>query len=352
MRSFVLLLFVACAFLGCATGDSSDGRKVSLPGHPSKATRLLLVSAETSDSARVAEPVVVDGMLAQAFDDIPEATYVTLEEQQAVQAKAGDSAVAVATLASELNANGLIALRIARFGSVVGVDMRVFDPVSGEAIFQDRAFSFIRYRTDEDVKLFGPALYEALQRLVYRMNKRPDTEQLVVAAQPIVVSNVVIERDQKLGKISSGREAISTDGVRALGDFMRAKYPEFVVFDYESRGRVYETVGVKLVEDHAAVSGLERSAMFGLDLPYYLTTGIYPAPNDSVDIRAEIRYVVSANSDTVVHAASKRFLRTSLETSTMVKDVVTQVLEVADDVLEHEADRILKEYAQSIGEEK
>lgn len=349
----ILALLVAGTLVACAAGENGEGnsgkvKPVSSPGAVSQPKRLILVSADASDSASLATAATLDAMLDQAFEDFPDQTYITLEEQAEVQNAAGDSVVQVADLATSLDADAVIALHVARFGSVVGVDMRVFDAATNQPLFQDRAFSFIRYRTSDDTKLFGPALYEALQRLVYRLNGHPDTEHLFVSAQPLIISSVVIDRDPRLGKIASTREAISTDGVRAMGDFMRAKYPELVVFDLESRSRVYEMVGVALVEDHAAVSDLERDAMFRLDLPYYLTTSIRSAPGDSVDIQAEIRYVTGPRSDTLVDSASRRSALSSLETSTLVKDVVTQILEVADIVAERQADRLIDEYAKSL----
>lgn len=302
------------------------------------------------DSAKAAAPVVVDRMLVQAFDSIPETEYVSITRQGEVGAGASgsDTAISVEKLARTFSLDGTISLRIARFGSIVGVDMGIFEPISGKEIFRDRAFSFIRYRDQDGTLLFGPALYEALNRLVHRLEKLPDSDYLAVSAQPIIISNVVIGRDSALGKIAANREKISTDGIRALGDFMRLKYPELVVFDYDSRSRVYETVGIGMVEDHAPVRDLERNAMFNLDLPYYLTTAILPAAGDSVEVRAEVRYILSPRTDSLLISESKRFPRLQFERSTLVKDVVTELLEIADEALLRHADQIRAAYKSSI----
>lgn len=302
------------------------------------------------DSAKAAAPVVVDRMLVQVFDSIPETEYVSITRQgeAGTGASGSDTAISVEKLARTFSLDGTISLRIARFGSIVGVDMGIFEPISGKEIFRDRAFSFIRYRDQDGTLLFGPALYEALNRLVHRLEKLPDSDYLAVSAQPIIISNVVIGRDSALGKIAANREKISTDGIRALGDFMRLKYPELVVFDYDSRSRVYETVGIGMVEDHAPVRDLERNAMFNLDLPYYLTTAILPAAGDSVEVRAEVRYILSPRTDSLLISESKRFPRLQFERSTLVKDVVTELLEIADEALLRHADQIRAAYKSSI----
>lgn len=349
-NSFCAGLLLLVALCSCSAQDNKGIRNagdatasVAANGVP---RRVMLLTVQALDSARAADPAIVDRMLVQAFDSIPEIEYVPASRRADVSAEQGDSGVTVARLAEELDLDGVISVRVARFGSVVGIDMGVFDPAGG-VIFRDRVFSFIRYRDSSGIKLFGPALYDALERAARRLAKLPDSERIVVSAEPLIVSNVVIDRDEALGRIAENREKISTDGIRALGDFMRVKYPEFVVFDYESRSRVYETVGVLMVEDHEPVNDLERRAMFNLDLPYYLTTGFFPA-GDSVEIRAEVRYVLSPQSDTALFSESRRFPRRQFETSTMVREAVTQLLEVSDEALTRFADRVRDEYAASI----
>lgn len=346
--AFLLLALCSCSVRdnqGGEGGDAKNDTTMKKAAHQVP-KRVMLLGVQAMDSAQAAAPVVVDRMLAQAFDSIAGTEYLPMSRQAEVRGT--DSTLSVEKLAQELKLDGVLSLRVARFGSIVGVDMGVFEPVGGKEIFHDRAFSFIRYRDQDGTMLFGPALYEALDRLVHRLARRPDSERLVVSAQPIIISNVVIDRNEELGKIADNREKISTDGIRALGDFMRIKYPELVVFDYDSRMRVYETVGVKLVEDHAPVKDLERNAMFNLDLPYYLTTAIVPADGDSVEIRAEVRYILSPRSDSVIAAESRRYPRLQFERSTLVKDVVTQLLEVADEALLRHADQIRAAYQSSI----
>ncbi len=349
--SFALLLSVLCS---CSVrenqgggSDEPDGKTAAGIGGHTVPKRLMLAGLQAMDSARAAAPVVVDRMLAQAFDSIPETEYVPMSRRSELGLP--DSAISAAKLAEKFGLDGVLSLRVARFGSVVGVDMGVIEPVSGREIFRDRAFSFIRYRDQDGTLLFGPALYEALDRLIHRLAKRPDSERMTASAQPILISNVVIDRDDALGKIAANREKISTDGVRALGDFMRLKYPELVVFDYDSRSRVYETVGVGMVEDHEPVNNLEREAMFNLDLPYYLTTEIVPAAGDSVEIGAEVRYILSSGSDSLVTSERRRYPRLQFERSTLVKDVVTEILEVADEALLRHANRIRAAYPPNAG---
>ena len=326
-----ILLSLFLSVFGCASGDNGGEGRESGGDGPDRLQRITLVDIVTHDSARAAQPAILDGMLRQAFDSIPEMTYVTFHERGS-KIPGSDSGMSTADLAEALDLSAVLSLRIARFGSVVGADMRALDPGTGTVLFHDRAFSFIRYRDEEDNLLFGPALYEVVERLVHRMARRPDSERLVVSAEPLVIGSVVIEKDPALGKIGEDRVKISKNGVRALGDFARVSHPEFIVFDYESRGRIYETVGLSAVEDHAPVGNLERQALFNLDVPYMLNGSIRPAPNDSIEFGVELRYINGPASDTLVDQQTRRFDRGIFETATTERDAISLMRELADEL--------------------
>ncbi|MCB0711265.1 MAG: hypothetical protein KDD67_02930 [Ignavibacteriae bacterium] len=326
----------------CAAGDSggSDGKEEG----GSVGGRVALVEVLSHDSAKAAQPTILDGMLRQAFDSIPDVSYVTFSER-GTKIPGSDSGVSVADLAKQLDLAQVLSIRVARFGSVVGADLRSVEPASGKLLFHDRAFSFIRYRDQEDNLLFGPALYEAVERLVWRMGKRPDSEHLVVSAEPLVVGSVVIARDPALGKIEKDRVEISKNGVRALGDFARVSFPEFVVFDYESRSRLYETVGLAAVEDHEPVGNLERSALFKLDIPYMLSASITPGTNDSVRFRVEFYRVTGNQSDTLLDFEEQQMEIKLFNTATTERDAVGLLLELAKNLLTRQAGDIRSRYA-------
>ena len=342
----VLALFVLLLFSdSCAAGEngSEKGNVELLPG------RVALVDVVTHDSAKAAIPAIVDQMLRQAFDSIPGITYVTFDERDAEFSEV-DTTTTVADLADRLNLDGVLSLRIARFGSVVGIDLRLHEPATNKLLFHTRAFSFVRYRDEENSLLLGPALYEALNRLVNRLARQPDSEEFTVSAAPLVITSLMISRDPGLGKIADDRVQISKDGVRALGDFARFKFPELVIFDYESRSRLYETVGLAAVEDHAAVGNLERRALFNLDIPYYLVAAINPVSGDSVGFSVELRSVVSPEADTLVDAEHRSIEQKLFESGTTAKDAIGLLLEVAEEVLSRHVRRLATEYALTIEE--
>ena len=338
-----LSMFLGLILLSCAAGDNGGERNNEDPS-PS---RIGLVDVLTHDSAAAAIPSILDGMLRQAFDSIQENAYVTFAERDAKFPNI-DSSTTVTDLADALNLDGVVSFRIARFGSVVGLDMRLLEPGTNSILFHDRAFSFIRYRDEENALLFGPALYEGVYRLVSRFAKRPDTKDFSVSAEPLVITSVVISRDSKLGKIADDRVDISKDGVRALGDFARFTFPELVVFDYESRSRLYETVGLAAVEDHEPVGNLERAALFNLDIPYYMVANIAASAGDSVKFTVELRSVVSSQSDTLVASAHRSLEQRLFETGTTTKDAISVLLEVAQEVLSSHVTKLKSEYVQRI----
>ena len=345
-------IIISLVALGCASGENGKGGEGE-ESHEEKKEgwgRIALVDILTHDSAKAAAPEIIDAMLRQAFDSIPDVEYISFSEQFKV-APEGDSAVSVEKLVSGLNLDGLLAMRVARFGSVVGVDMRLIDPKTDNVLFQDRAFSFIRYRDEDHSLLFGPALYEGIDRLARRMNHQPDTEEFSVSAEPLVVGSVVIPRDPALGNIADERVKISKDGVRALGDFARFKFPQLVVVDYESRSKMYETLGLASVEDHVPVGNLERQALFNIDIPYYITASILPAPGDSVEFGVELRYVTGVSSDSLVDEERMRVEQLRFETATTDKDAISLLLSLAENVLIRHAARLEDDYALKIKEE-
>lgn len=343
-------LVATLLIIGCASGDGqesgSDSERPSPRGHESLFEgRLALVSVQTDDSSTLATSPVVDGMLGQAFDSLDDVEYVSIAET-GLEGRTGG---AVDSVAAGLELDGGVALRIARLGSVVGVDLRIVDPVSGEVLHHDRTFSFIRYREKGGAMLFGPALYEALYRHVLRIGAEPvgsmpDGRVIVAGAEPLVIGTVRIERDSSLGRILDNRVEISRDGVRALGDFIRYRFNEFVVFDVDSRARLYGVVGLEMVEDHEPVGNLERQAMFSVDVPYFLTTGIGRPGGDSIEFSARLHRVTGPDSDVVVDSAFRRYEYSLFQTTTTVRDAIAELLVVSEELLRRAGERIRKDY--------
>jgi hypothetical protein len=171
----------------------------------------------------------------------------------------------------------------------------------------------------------------------------PDGRVIVAAAKPLVIGSVRIERDSSLGRILDNRVEISRDGVRALGDFVRYRFNEFVVFDVDSRTRLYSLVGLELVEDHEPVGNLERQAMFNVDVPYFLTTGITRPGGDSIEFSARLHRVTSPDADVVVDSAFSRYEYSLFQTTTTARDAIAELIVVAEALLRRAADEVRKD---------
>ena len=332
-----LTLLPLLCLAACASGDSQEskgdpeGVPNGVPKAPAFQGRIALLSLQTDDSSSVATAPVVDDMLAQAFDSLDAIEYVTLSES----GLGGTSGASVDSAASALDLAGGLALRIARLGSVVGVDLRIVDPSTGQVLYHDRTFSFIRFREKGGAMLLGPALYEAVYRHVLRIDGEevgllPDGRTLVAGAEPLVIGAVQIERDSTLGRILENRVDISRDGVRALGDFVRYRFSEFVVLDVASRSRLYEVVGLEMVEDHEPVGNLERKAMFSVDVPYFLTTWIRRPDGDSIEIGARLHRVTGPESDEVLDSTARRYEYSLFQTTTTTRDAIAELLSVTE----------------------
>lgn len=331
---FLVFLLVSCASEGNGGNRSASGDTASALRPTISDGSFALVTLEADDSAAAATVPAVDAMMRQVFDSVGTGSWVSVAE---AGLSGAESTELLSARAEKAGLDYLVALRIARFGSVVGGDFRVVAP-DGSLIHHDRAFSFIRFREKDGTKLFGPALYELLQRLVHRMQgdivgTMPDGRIVVADAHPLVIGSVIIPRDSALGRILDQREPISTEGVKALGDFLRFKYPEFIVFDYESRTRLYELFDLALVEDHEPVGDIERQAMYTVDIPYYLVAEIAPVGSDSIAIGVEVRGVTSVRTDSVVAVGGATYLRELFETSDMERDLISEILVISEEVV-------------------
>lgn len=328
--AMLALVLSSCTSSEEKSSGTNDG-KGSADSSSYLTGRVAMLGFQRHDSAASANSSIVDKMLAQAFDSIDGVEYIGLDK--VAQGGEADSAQAIADIVRRLDLDHYLTVRIARFGSVTGVDMALFDAAKNRQIYRDRAFSFIRYRDADGNKLFGPALYEALRRNIDRFVAGGDADTAYMEAEPLIVANVIIERDTALGRLVTNRVAISKDGVRAIGDYARWKSPNLVVFDYESRSRLYETVGLGLVEDHSPVGSLEKEAMFNLDIPYYLTNRIVPIGTDSIEIQAEIHRVTGRTSDEIVDRQSARYPLSIFSGSTIVKDVIAEILVIDEPLI-------------------
>ena len=342
LLSFLVIPMVA---IGCAngTGDGTSKEEASKEppeqDEPALSGRLALVGLRTTDSAAIATLPIVDGMLAQAFDSVEAIDYVDIATTNLGTVDATEVSEIVAAHDLDLVAS----VGVARFGSVVGVSVQYVDGESGKVRERLQTFSFIRYRDREESLLFGPALYEAIFRQALQVAGRvsgslPDGRVIVAGARPLVIGAMEIPADTTLGRIHENRNKIAQDAIRALADFGAVKFNEFVVFDHESRSRLYNVVGLDQVNDIVPVGNLEREALYNVNVPYFLSGSITASGSDSLRVEVRMHEVTGPTTDEVRASSSRSYELSLFQTSTAVRDIIAEILVVAGETLQKGAD--------------
>ena len=349
----ILAIVLLVALCSCAAG-SNDRKGDSTATARAAGThrmRLLLGRFETRDTAGIVTEGFIDQALRQVLDSVPSAEYVTINLRDSLAASAiarGEKGISSEALADSLHLDGVIVARMARFGSVVALDLQVQDPRSGRVRFRDLSFGVVRYRDTSGTILLGPTVYDVVRKGISKFFGVEHREWALVATEPLVVSSVELARDPKLGRLSTGREEISTESVKALGEFARMRFPELVAFDYESRNALYALVNVGGVEDYMPIAPAERQALYNVGVDHYLTVSTSLTPTDSLKIRMELRYLASASRDSVVDAEEETFRRTTFETATAKEDFVLALVGLAEPIYTRESERVRKAYRDVI----
>jgi hypothetical protein len=348
----LLLALFSCAGSNDGKVRSGDSTGAARAGRPAGPVRLLLAASEARDSAAVVTEFHVDQALRAALDSIPDARYVTLNYRDSladVFVKEGKKGIPLPELGSRLDLDGAIFTRIARFGSVLAAELRIVDPKSGALLFRDLSFSMIRFRDTSGTMFLGPTVYDVLRKAVARYFAVPHTPGRPVATEAMIVTGVTIPRDEALGQVRVQRQSISTEGVKALGEFARLHYPELVAFDYESRGALYRTMNIGAIDDFVPLEALERQAMFNVGIDRYVAASAELAGTDSMRVRLEIRHIQSKTADSLVDHEERTFPRTKFETTRTEVDFVVELINLAEPLFDREAERVRKAYEQYLG---
>jgi len=357
-RTYIVLLWALVVLLICAIAACAaepGGHRVSAdsarpdsarPGD-GRPMRLLLASSEARDSIDVVQEFYVDQALRRAFDSIPAARFLTLNYRDSladlVKKEEGHS-ITVQEIGSRLNLDGVIFTRFARFNSVLALELRLVDPRDGRLLYRDLNFSMIRYRDSANTMLIGPALYDVLRKSVGRYFKVGHTEAEPIATEPLIVGSVRIPRDSSLGLISARRQGLSTLGVKAIGEYARLNLPELVAFDYVSRNRVYNLVGVEAVDDYEEMTDLEKRALFSVGIDRYITAVVTPISADSLRMRMEIRQVLSPSVDSLIDDSEATVSVKDMQTTQIERDFTVKLIDVAEPLLTREAERVRAAY--------
>lgn len=347
LGALLVLALFSCAGSNDGRSRASDSAGASKDGRPEgRPMRLLLASSEARDSAAVVTEFYVDQALRAAIDSMPAARYVTINYRDSLAAtytKEGKKGIPLDELGKRLELDGAIYTRIARFGSVLASELRIVDPKNGSLIYRDLAFSIIRFRDTSGTMFLGPTVYDLMRKSLARYFRLPHLHEKPVATEPLIVTGVVIPDDKSFGQVRTNRQSISTQGVKALGEFARMHYPELVAFDYAARAALYRTVNIGGVDDYMPLNALERQAMFNIGVDKYVSA-LTRLDGDSLRLRLEIRYIQSRAADSLVDHQDSAFARTRFETSTAEEDFVIALIDLAEPLFNREAERVRKAY--------
>ncbi|MBS1911034.1 MAG: hypothetical protein JST22_03530 [Bacteroidetes bacterium] len=353
----ILLWVLAAALLvilfSCASGTGEGGGRTSDSSHAvpytaARPMRLVLARSEARDSAALVTEFFVDQALRAALDSIPAARYLTINYRDSLAnsyVANGKTGIPLAELGRRLNLDGAILTRVARFGGVLAVELRIVEPSSGRLIYRDLSFSLIRYRDTSGTMFLGPTLFDAVRKSLgkyFGVEHRPD---LPVATEPLVISNIAIPNDSLLGQVRLYRQTHSTKGVKALGELARLNFPELVAFDYESRNQLLRLVGVGAVNDYSAVEDLEREALYNVGVDRYVA-GSVTRVGDSIHLGLKIMYVKSRTADSVIDHQDTVVARTRFESTKSEEDFVIAFIDIAEPLFKREADRVQRAYEQ------
>ncbi len=358
---WVLALAFLIALFSCAAGSNdgmADSTRAAASGRPSAADTsrrfsLLLAGVQAHDSIAVVNDFYVDQALRAALDSVPRARYLTLNYRDSLanlQVAQGKQGIALDDLAARLGLDGVIYTKVARFGSVLALDLRIIDPKSKGILYRDIAFSMIRYRDTSGTMYLGPTLYDAVRKSVGRYFGMPHTAAAPIATVPMIVSGVVIPKDPALGRLSTNRQDISTEGVKALGEYARLHFPELIAFDYGSRDRLYRLINVAAVDDYAPMNALERKALYGVGIDRYATVSV--SADDSLRVRLELRGVSSASADSLIDSEMRSYPKTQFQTANAEDEFVVALIDLAEPLYKREAERIRRRYEATLASGK
>lgn len=352
----VLWLLVAALFIGlvgCASGTKenastkSAGDTARADGRP---LRLILVETAAQDSVPMVRDFHVDQVLRQVFDSVDGVEYLTLNVRDSIalaKDSTGTKGVTMRDLDAALDLDGVISVALARFGSVLGAELRVVDAKTGAVRFRELVFQLIRYRDSSGTMLVGPALYDALRTGVGRFVGRTHDKSSVVASTPMVLSAIAIPADARLRNISKMREGTSRSVLTALHDYAGTHFPELVTFDPESRDRLYTTVRIAAVPNYQAPKAAEHQALFNVGVDRFLVGSIDPVGADSLRMRLEIRTVVDRVRDSLEFSREMTQPVALFSSSAFEEDVIVAMLDLAEPLFGEAADSVRARYERS-----
>lgn len=336
----LLLGLFSCAAEPKRNGAAAPDAEVGSVDAGRNPQRLLLGGVSTTDSLAVVGDFHVDQVLRQVLDSVPQVEYITVNRRDSIALAGDGSGVELRRLFEELALDGVVYVELARFGSILGAQFRIVD-AAGSAVHRDLVFQMIRYRDSTGAMLAGPALYDAMRSALGRYLQKPHGDGWRVAQTAIVPLAVVIPKE--LGRIGTERSRISYATLRALAEFANRHVAEFTAVDPSSRDELYASAGAGVVENYVAPNDLDRGVLYRVGIDRYLV-GSATAAGDSIRLQLQLHRLRSRVSDVVVDSASVAFPRIYFESTTVERDFVVAMIDLAEQIYARESERIREEY--------
>lgn len=321
---------------------------------------LALGSFSLRDSVEVLSLGVIDVALKEASDSIAQAKYFTLAHRDSVAKKIGVSefidenkkkqrGITNADFAKAANLQGLVSVRLARFGNVLATEFIITNPTTKEVIFKDNDFNMIRFRDSNQIKILGPTLVESFWKSLSKYFKQPNKPNKPIITKSVVITSFEIQKNGAIANaIKKEREELSINCVKSMGEFGRRFYSSLMIFDYESRNQLYKLMNSPLVQDYEPPTALERNGLFAVGVDKYVVGGIYPANNDSAKVRLKMINITSFSKDEVSYEVEKTYPNSKFETLGVEKELIGVVLDAANELFEKENSKIVQQYQEYI----
>lgn len=349
---WLLVVILIAALASCAAGSRENGKDTSAVttgttvGAQGEPLRLLLGGNESLDSIRLVTDYVVDQVIRQISDSIPQAKYLTINNRDSLVSQSSE--ITLADMGRRLDLDGVIYTRTARFGQVLALETRIIEPIAGKVLFRDLSFVTIRFRDREGSMLIGPAIYAAVRKSLRSFFALPHSDTSVAATEPMSISGIQIPAGDSLGRISKERGRLADGGVRALSEFAIMHFPEIVPIDPLSRDRLYESMKLGRVEGTIGMLDIERDALTSVGIEKYLSGQVLSSGAGTIRFILEIHQISRGGRDSVVDRQEVNLPKASFESSTMEQDFMVTLIDLAEPLYKRESERVRNRYAEQI----
>jgi TolB-like protein len=181
-------------------------------------------------------------------------------------------------IASMLNADYFIFLRVNRIENMIRIDIRLVNARDTSIKSFGTGYASIRYRRLTNEKpLYDPAILSATMRAFAVASK--DSNLFVkgdtIIEKPVptlVIGGIAYKDDEKLKtwEVFTHKEISSYDAVENLFDEIKNN-PDFATYDIQTRDSLFAIYNLMMIENYKGPTADEIKILFNMDVNYYIT---------------------------------------------------------------------------------